>query len=1444
MKFIYLYEQNENKNMAGRGKHILKIFGWIVLALFLLIAGAGIFVWFKAEDYVNKNLSQIVDEKSNHLYRLSFNDIKLKLAPVSVSVTNISLTPDDAVSKKILKINPGRIFYSFHSPSLKVAGINLNRLWNKKIFHAKNVLVEKPILELSGENILQNDSVQSFDKLLLEMRPLFHKYVKKITIDNIDFTDANYDLYNTVGDSTQISKAKNVSVKIKKFKTDSAMIFGNGRLIDTEDILIRMNHFQNQMGDSLHILNIDTLEYSLKTSDINASGFHLTYLFKNPDRNLYDVYVPKMYMKSKSIAHFSINDSIEVQYLEFDKPRIKFYQKKNAERLDIEDLNNFNLYTLIENQFSKVEIDSFNLSGANLEIYKQPDFSLFQQQFKSINVELTGFALDSTSSRNENKLFHADDLEMAVAGYDLRLEDNEHNFEADSLLVSTKTNSLKVKNIKISPVNEKDINIRTAANIECKALEIEDVNLKTLYHTRRMPTKRIEVTEPNVHLQYYTEIAKKHEQNGAGLLFHLVTAYLKGVYSEVVIIDNGKLDIENLEHEKVLGYFETGFDFSLSGFALDSTSIKNTDKFFYATDFDLEFSDYQMRLVDNLHKINVGHISFLNFERKVQIENLHLQPVIKDATDSVMQSFNRSELYDIFVPRITLWGINLRNAFFHNQLNMVNFQISHPKIYFENFGALRQAQGKKEFSEFYQLVFNYLNDFNIKKIEIPNGELTWVNHTKKGKTTSFDNEFSASLENFRLNENELNKKRLLFSDNFDISVKDQTFQLSDSVHIMKAGEINLSTAKKSVKIKDALLYPVITSKNYKTLPTTFQVSIPQLEITNFDFAKAYYSRELQLNELEINSPKFQVYSQTGMGKSLDLNKYKFPLPAFIKSLNLNELKIVNGEVLTYETEGIEQHAQSNFKIDLTIPGVTLKNNENHQAQLSTKNLIAQIREFKTPLGKKHELTIDQIDFNLLKETIDISKLRVNPFTESNTENRFTIYSPNLKFTDFDINDALRDNHFSFNQITIDKPEISIEINDSIEGDKLEIARNFDLYPYVESYVNEIMVNRLQLNNVALQFNWFGKQQISRKINIDFSDINISENHRPENLLNSREFEISTSGLKTESRNKMYQFTVDSLIYNSAKHNILFKNVGIRPLLPKAEFPRKTGFQTDYLTCNTTFVELSGVDENLWLKKKILNADKFIVGTTDLSIYRNKRYPFNHKQQPPWPQDLIKEIKQPFVFDSVELLPSYIKYSELLDISDQTGFVDFNDFTLQGGRISNIDSVTRQNPYFKILASAKLYNQGNISASVNFNLTDKSYTHTLTGSISEMPLNLINNMLEKSAPVSIESGQLNRFDFDLTLNNDKATGELYFGYDDFKVNILNLDMNGSRKSKFATFWANKMILNSKNPKGNTFDPQPIFYPRDNERSIINYWWKAIFTGVKETIGIKPNETNSK
>ena len=1409
------------------------------MALAVLLIAALVVAWLKTPDYLKRKASEFVSEKSDGLYQLSIGKIERDFFPFAFTLREIELIPEEEKLEEIQVENPGKTIYSLTAHTIRMEGINFKTLWKNRVFHCRKVSVSNPVVKLSGEELFQNDSTDMADKVVAEIRPLFQTYLQQLKIDRIEFSDANFGFYGATGTPLQKSQAEQVMFEVRGFRTDSAMVFSETRFFETDDVLVKMNNFRNNMGDSLHVTTIDTLEYSLKSTDIRAVGFHLFPLYRTKDKNLFDVKVPEVYIKSKSITHFALNDSVKISYLEFDNPEIRYFHKENPNRINLEQLNDFDLYTLVQNHFKKMEVDSFSLKSAHLEIYRQPDTINYQQQFRSIDITLDGFALDSTSARNKEKLFHADDLEMRVGGYELRHEDNQHDFSADSLFVSTFTNRLGIKKIKLAPSVLQEFNARTEVNIQCREVNIEDVDLKRLYYTRRLPTSKIEIVEPDVHLQYHLERQKKEKQQQAGLLFEMVSDYLSGIYSNLVYIENGKLNIQNYQNQKLQGYFETGFTFSLTDFTLDSTSVQRTDKYFYATNFNLNFSNYNMRLVDNLHKLGIEKINISSLGQQVQIENLQLQPVHNNVTQATMQQYNRSELYNIAVPRINFNGIDLNNAFFNKKLKINQFEIVNPEIYFENFGALRVSQQKIDLNEFYDLLFNYVEDFDIDRFSLPNGHITWVNHTRRGRTTSFDNEFSASLFNFRLNKNERNKQRLFFSDNFDISIKDQQFELSDSVHVLRAGEIRLSSANSTVRIKNGLLYPLITSEKYNELPTTFQVSIPELNISNFNFREAYYSKHPKIETLEIVSPKFQIYNQPGKAKSLDLSKYRFPLPNFIQSLQLDEFKISNAEVITYATVGIAHHAGANFGFNLSMPRVNIIS-EGNQAQINSSNIFLNLTDFKAPLDENHSLEAEEVKFNREQKSIVVENLKVQPFPTITGSNSFIIHAPEISFSDFDLDDALNKNRFNFEAIDILNPSVEIHINKNTEQDTIEFLQTLDLYPYVEPYLDQIKVNNLNLINAAVNFNWLQKELFDNKINLGFKNILIAENQPPANFLNSEEFEISTAGLKIQSKDGLYEFAADSLLYNSAQHRAILTNIEINPLIEKGAFPIIKGFQTDVINGHIDFAEMQEIDEKRWLEDNVLDAALLKIGPARLNIFRNKRYPFNQAQRPPWPQDLIKGINQPFVFDSVCFVPSQIIYSELTTISDEPGVVEFQNLSFNGGKISNIPEVLQRNNILAIDAQTELYGEALLDARFRFDMTSPHYFHTVKGSLQPMELNAINNMLEKSAPMKIEEGNLQHFEFELELNAQNSDGKLFMRYDNLKIAVLNFDGNQRQKARLASFWANKMILNSSYPKGDESEPVVIYYERDKKRSIINFWWKSLYSGVKEALGIEPKE----
>ena len=121
----------------------------------------------------------------------------------------------------------------------------------------------------------------------------------------------------------------------------------------------------------------------------------------------------------------------------------------------------------------------------------------------------------------------------------------------------------------------------------------------------------------------------------------------------------------------------------------------------------------------------------------------------------------------------------------------------------------------------------------------------------------------------------------------------------------------------------------------------------------------------------------------------------------------------------------------------------------------------------------------------------------------------------------------------------------------------------------------------------------------------------------------------------------------------------------------------------------------------------------------------------------------------------------------------------------------------------------------------------------------MNMTIINPMLKHIVFGEIISGQVNEFNFNARVNETASHGTLRFGYDDLKVQINNKDSEKGKKG-MITFLANTFIVKSANPSNKKFRESEMYYERDKRKSIINFWWKTLLSGIKETMGVPKNE----
>jgi hypothetical protein len=122
-----------------------------------------------------------------------------------------------------------------------------------------------------------------------------------------------------------------------------------------------------------------------------------------------------------------------------------------------------------------------------------------------------------------------------------------------------------------------------------------------------------------------------------------------------------------------------------------------------------------------------------------------------------------------------------------------------------------------------------------------------------------------------------------------------------------------------------------------------------------------------------------------------------------------------------------------------------------------------------------------------------------------------------------------------------------------------------------------------------------------------------------------------------------------------------------------------------------------------------------------------------------------------------------------------------------------------------------------------------------GTLDNFELTTLNPTLENLVMVRILSGKMNSMSFNFDYNNDESNGSMVLLYEDLEMNALKEKESKTVVNKIKSFFLNVLFA-----KKNTRDKVKIVkrngaiqFTRDEKRSIFNYWWKSLATGIKSS-----------
>jgi hypothetical protein len=708
---------------------------------------------------------------------------------------------------------------------------------------------------------------------------------------------------------------------------------------------------------------------------------------------------------------------------------------------------------------------------------------------------------------------------------------------------------------------------------------------------------------------------------------------------------------------------------------------------------------------------------------------------------------------------------------------------------------------------------------NIKKLSI------WAHHTnfkevkiKNGTLTKFgEKSIQAKLFNF---DAELTK---FHYDSIQHEYYTHIGYRSDSIFIhLEKMQHNLTAKNLSISIKDSTL----DAKHLKLKPASnalankFNISAIELKLRQIDFHHLINTQQLHFQEGYFISPEV----------TLLINEKRNQIDTLQESLiKFSFLSVANGKL----------HAQINrndstMLLDLAHTNILIHDYDHgHDSTIfGAQNYLGEINEFSLfPFGSDDRITLKSAFVNTKEGDIRVDSITIKP------NNQLEVRIPKMKISGFEPLTWAHERIIKIDSIIIETPAADLDLN-QITPDK-----NPNFPPIITNHFSiengNVNIQRTDLN--------LGEIFNINEINLEIDSLKLHKNiglSEIESQLKNAKLSMQNIGIRTPD--SLYTINLKRIEYYGAENSITVRNFHFDPTYNRKEFQTKIQYQKDWFDIRVSKMDINGMDFNALFLNNGINIENITLSGLDLDTHRDKRLPLPPNFEKALPQLLIANFPVQANIKNLNVKSAYISHSEFSPTGKRPGSIFFRNVNGTITNITNRPEVLANNPIMTFKSSGTLMNAGLFDINAYFDMTDTAQSYQFDGYLKEMDLTELNRLLENTAHVQITSGHNKLANFNFSANNDYALGTMTFYYNNLKIKVLNEDeeTGAQHGSSLKSFFANTFVVDKKNPHLFFVREGDIFYERDTNKGIFNYWAKSLLSGVVSSIGAHSSKKDIK
>lgn len=508
----------------------------------------------------------------------------------------------------------------------------------------------------------------------------------------------------------------------------------------------------------------------------------------------------------------------------------------------------------------------------------------------------------------------------------------------------------------------------------------------------------------------------------------------------------------------------------------------------------------------------------------------------------------------------------------------------------------------------------------------------------------------------------------------------------------------------------------------------------------------------------------------------------------------------------------------------------------------------------TSTNNLYRVEFEDIGFNVFTGSLSIKNLQLIPdmsiYRQLKSKKQhprylFNLYIQKFKLSGVNIYEFYFHKELQIDEISMNQPDVLV-INDALSKEQSDTNSSLR-HPYelIKNELKRLQVDQINLKNINFEFisDSVNKRKSEKLFLAYFKvrnlEIDSTSKNRIDRPFYSDDIKVSIKNYALNLKDSVNRMQFEEVVASTASSTIEMYNFKIIPLKDLNYFKSRKGYRKTRIDLYIREAKLTGIDFKKLFYEQKLWGDAIQINKLKAMMFQNKQITYDPNKKRRFPPELVYDIKLPFKFNKVLINSSELNYSEKDLKTSYIWNLSFNNLNGSINNFSNDIDALKANQKVNIELECLLNKKAVTKLHFTLDYIDNSQPFFVKGLIKNYNLKDLNPILSNLSSLEVANCDLRNLKFVMQGNKTQLYSNITMIYNNLRVRVLERDAEDQtlKKNAWFSFIANSVLLNNDNPKfnGKTIHPKfNIQYQKDY--SFFGYLWKALFKGVKESVGV--------